>query len=210
MSEFAPQHDTPPAAGPRTPCVWELVTRPGVYGRIKAIAEAKKADWLRPSWSAADVTHQAVERLAAQRTLPDPADRAAFDAAFRLALHRTLHDRHRRNAAAKRGFGRDRVALDGLPARPEASPASEAEAEAEARQILAGYEAHRPRHALVLWMRAVHEFSYAEVAEALGLTLDQVKSALRLARAELRELLSDHERRDQPGRAPRSAPERAR
>ncbi len=189
-----------------TPCVWEIVTRPGVYGRMKAIAEAKKADWPRPSWSATDVTHLAVERLAAQYRLPDPGDRAAFDAAFRVALERTLIDRHRSKRALKRGFGRVRVALDRLPARRDSAAASEA----EAREILARYEQRRPRHTLVLWMRAVHEFSYAEIAEALELTPDQVKSALRLAKAELQELLSDHERRDRSGRAARSAPERTR
>jgi len=206
MSEVSAQDANTPAgdaATPRTPRVWELVTRPGVYGRMKAIAEAKKADWLRPSWSATDVTHLAVERLAAQCQLPDPSDRAAFDAAFRAALERTLIDRHRRKTAQKRGFGRVRVALDGLPARPEAS-------DAEARDVLGRYAERRPRHTLVLWMRAVHEFSYAEIAEALDLTPDQVKSALRLAKAELQELLSDHERRDRPGRAPRSTPERTR
>ncbi len=201
MSVVPAQDSTTPVAAAPTPSVWEIVTRPGVYERMKAVAEAKKADWLRPSWSATDVTHLAVERLAAQYQLPDPADRGAFDAAFRVALERTLIDRHRRKQAQKRGFGRVRVALDELAARPQASAASEA----EAREILARYEARRPRHTLVLWMRAVHEFSYAEIAETLGLTLDQVKSALRLAKAELQELLTDHERRDRPGRAPRSA-----
>lgn len=168
--------------------VWDIVSQPGVYDRMTAIARAKKADWQRPSWSVADVTHQAVERLAEQSLLPDPSDRHAFDAAFRAALKRTLIDRLRMKQAKKRGFGLVRVALGRVTAPPQ--PAGHGED--DARAILAQYEARRPRHTLVLWLHAVHDFSYAEIAESLGLTEHQVQSALRLAKAELKEQLAAH------------------
>ena len=172
----------------RTLSVWAIVSQSGVYERMKAIAEAKKADWQKPSWSVADVTHQAMERLAEQHRLPDPSDKKAFDTAFRVALERTLIDRHRKKKTHKRGFGRIRVVLSQLTARAVPTNLDED----EARAILKEYELRRPRQTLILWMRAIQDFSYAEIAETLGLTLDQVKAALRLAKAELKEQLIDH------------------
>jgi RNA polymerase sigma-70 factor (ECF subfamily) len=83
--------------------------------------------------------------------------------------------------------------LDGLEALPASEPEPEAAlfARLDREALLAAVERLSELHREVLLLAFVHELSYAEIAEILGVPLGTVKSRLNHAKRALRALLID-------------------
>lgn len=65
-------------------------------------------------------------------------------------------------------------------------------AEEKRQVVLDALQQLTPEHREVLMLREYQDFSYNEIAETLGLTLEAVKSRIFRARTELKDLLSDY------------------
>jgi RNA polymerase sigma factor (TIGR02999 family) len=162
---------------------------PLVYDELRKLAAARLASeapgqTLQPT----ALVHEAYLRLVGAGAGPDWNGRGHFFAAAAEAMRRILVEAARRRATAKRGGGRDRVALDHLPVPAGDDDPADLLALDEA---LAELEGHDPQAAALVKLRYYAGLSHQEAAGALGIGRRAADRLWAVARAWLFRRVSD-------------------
>jgi RNA polymerase sigma factor (TIGR02999 family) len=160
---------------------------PLVYDELRKLAAARMAgESPGHTLDATALVHEAYLRLApGESAEANYANRAHFFAAAAEAMRRILVDRARAKATAKRGGDRQRIELDRIPA-PDANVDL-----LDLDAALTELEQHDEQAARLVKLRYFAGLSHQEAADALGVTRRAADRLWALARAWLKQRLSE-------------------
>jgi len=160
---------------------------PLVYDELRKLAAARMAgESPGHTLDATGLVHEAYLRLAPGESAgTNFVNRAHFFAAAAEAMRRILVDRARAKATAKRGGDRQRIELDRIPA-PDANVDL-----LDLDVALTELELHDEQAARLVKLRYFAGLSHQEAADALGVTRRAADRLWALARAWLKQRLSE-------------------
>ena len=164
----------------------ELVAR--IYAELRRLAAGlmrreRPGHTLQPT----ALVHEAVAQLLGQDVLARAPDRRYVFAAAARAMRQALVDHARRHGAGKRGGGRRREGLDAV-----LDYFKEQDVDVVAlHEALEELAKSNERASQVVTLRFFGNFTVAEVAELLGVSVATVEGDFRLARAWLRRALGE-------------------
>jgi RNA polymerase sigma factor (TIGR02999 family) len=159
-----------------------------IYSRLYRMAAARRRLAKRADdEQTTNLLHDALVHLLQSDVFQAAPDRRYLFAAAAQAMRQVVVDEYRRQKAAKRGGGRQQLpfssALENFTQRRV-----DLEAVHEALEDLSG---HQERQALAVTLQYFGNFTVAEIAAELGVSVSTAESDLRLAKAWLKDRLKE-------------------